>query len=225
MLLTILSENKHNVTSRIDGFDVTRILDYYTMPNDEKDVKGNTLNGTTIVVYDNSPSGYGQLSVLYGVSETAAYIAAGGEISANTTLSVKKTFGWSGATGVDFNLPATVSTTAYNMDLGNIVPANARVLDVYVRCKAASVFSGGATTLVAGLGNASAGTQFAGSATIYALNATVAPATGSAPAVNINSSASKVWVTDITPGVGFNWSTQTGGTYEVVVTYIDASGL
>lgn len=223
MLLTILSENRRNVTSRVEGFDVNRILSYYTKPTGETDVKGDALNGTTMVVYNNNTSGYGQLPTIYSVSETATYIAAGGDISANTTLSVKKTFGWSGATGTDFVLPATVNTTAYNMDLGAIIPANARVLDVYVRCTAASTFSGGATTLVAGLGNASAGTQFAGSATIYALNATVAPATGSAPTANINSSASKVWVTDITPIV--NWSTQTGGTYEVVVTYIDASGL
>ena len=106
------------------------------------------------------------------------------------------------------------------MDLGSIIPANARIIDGKIICTEEGT---GAVTLVAGLGNVSAGTQVSASATIYALNAI----TGNMACINTpiacNSSASKIWVTDITPGA--NWSLMTAGTWEVFVTYNDASSL
>ena len=220
MLLTIVSENRRNVTSRVDGFDTARIIKYYAMPSGLLAVDGNTLQGNTVVEYENSASDFSNQTTLFGVTETTAYIAAGGQTSANTIFTIKKTFGWSGASGMDFLLPSAANTTAYNMDLGSIIPANARIIDGKIICTEEGT---GAVTLVAGLGNVSAGTQVSASATIYALNAI----TGNMACINTpiacNSSASKIWVTDITPGA--NWSLMTAGTWEVFVTYNDASSL
>lgn len=213
ILLTIESQNRRTVTSRVEGFDTARISNYYANP--DLDVAGNT-----IIEYDDSPSGYGQLVVLYGVTETIAYIAAGGQTSANTIFSVKKTFGWSGATSVDFTLPSAVNTTPYNMDLGAIVPAYARILDAKIICTAAGT---GAVTLVAGLGITTGTAAIGASATIMALNAI----SGNMACINtpiaISAAAAHVWVSDITPGA--NWSLMSAGTWEVFVTYNDASSL
>ena len=213
--LTVVSQDLRNVTSRTEGFNTDQIRSYYDNPN--------SCDGTTIVEYNASSSQYGNDITLYGVSETTDYIAAGGTTSANTIFTVKKTFGWSGATGLDFTLPATANTTPYNLDLGAIVPANARIIDAKIINTEASVFSGGATTLVAGIGNATGGAQLSASATIYASGAVAGNMACINTPIACNTSASKVWVTDITPGA--NWSTQTAGEYSVYVTYNDCSSL
>jgi hypothetical protein len=221
ILVTIQSENRRNLpATRVDGLDPARIIDYYANP----DLTGTpVINGNTIVVYDNSPGGYGQLTILYGITETTAYIAAGGQTSANTIFTIKKTIGWSGATGVDFNLPSAANANANNIDLGAIIPANARILDGKIVNTAASVFSGGATTLVAGLGNATSGAQISASATIYAVGVIAGNMACINTPIACSATASHVWVSDITPGA--NWSTQTAGTYSVYITYNDASAL
>ena len=213
--LTIQSENRHTVTSRVEGFNVDRILNYYANP--DSDVAGNT-----IVEYNDSGSNYGQNVTLYGITETVAYIAAGGQTSANTIFTVKKTFGWSGAAGMDFNLPSTAATTPYELDLGAIIPANARILDAKIICKEASAGTGH-TTLVAGIGNASAGAQIGASATIFALNSIAGNMACINTPIACSSSASNVWVSTITPSA--NWSAQTAGKWSVYVTYNDASAL
>ncbi len=220
MLLTIQSENRSNVTSRVDGFDVSRIISYIAMPAGSLATNGETLAGNTLLVYKNSASDFANQTTLYGVTETVAYIAAGGQTSANTIFTVKKTFGWSGASNVDFLLPSAVNTTAYNMDLGSIIPANARILDAKIICTEAGT---GAVTLVAGIGNASAGTQISASATIFALNSIVGNMACINTPIACNASASKIWVTDITPGA--NWSLMSAGKWEVFITYNDASSL
>jgi hypothetical protein len=212
IILTIESDNFQNVAHRTATFDTERILNSYANTN--------TCDGTTIVEYAESASAFSNNTRIYGVTETTSYIAAGGQTSANTTFTVKKKIGWSGATGMDFLLPATVDTAVAQIDLGAIVPAFAKVVDVQVITKTGSVFSGGATTLTAGIGNVTGGAQFlATGTTIYAINAIVASTLVPAR----NASASHVWLTAVTPGA--NWSTQTAGEYDVYVTYIDASSL
>jgi hypothetical protein len=143
--------------------------------------------------------------------------------TAKSVQTVKKTISWSGGSGT-FKFPSANNATPANIDLGAIIPASARVLDVFLKCRVASVFSGGATTLVAGLGNASAGTQFVASATIYAINVLLQPAVGAGfTLVAINAAATNLWLTNITPGA--NWNTQTAGDYDVYITYIDITNI
>lgn len=222
ILLTIESENRRNVTARVDGFDSARIMKYYAIPSGELARDGSALAGNTVIEYAESASNYSNNVQLFTVTETVAYIAAGGQTSANTIFTVKKTFGWHGASGMDFTLPDTAVTTAYNLDLGAIVPANARILDAKIICNEASAGTGH-TTLVAGIGNASAGTQIGASATIFALNSIAGDMACINTPIACNASASKVWITDITPSA--NWDTQTAGEWSVYVTYNDASSL
>ena len=211
IILTIESDNFQNVAHRTATFDTERILNSYANTN--------TCDGTTIVEYAESASEFSNNTRIYGVTETTSYIAAGGQTSANTTFTVKKKIGWSGASGMDFLLPKTVDTAVDQIDLGAIVPAFAKVVDVQVITKTGSVFSGGATTLAASIGNVTGGTQFASSGTIYAINA-ILPSSSVPARV---ATASHVWLTAVTPGA--YWSTQTAGEYDVYVTYIDASSL
>ena len=150
---------------------------------------------------------------LSAVDTELAALALGTAATQVATVTVS----WSGGTGT-FKLPATVDQAVTNLDLGAVVPAKSRVLDVACITTTASTFSGGATTLVAGLGNATGGTQFSTSHSIYALNAINADGLTLTSPVAINSAASHVWLTGITPGA--NWSTQTAGAYTVYITYI-----
>ena len=141
-------------------------------------------------------------------------------LSAGTTATkvISKTVGAPGVAGCNFNFTSAANTTAQNIDLGAIVPAFSRIIDVAVICTSASVFSGGGTTLVASLGNVTGGTQFSASHTIYAVNAINADGLAMSAPVSINSSASHVWLSGATPGA--NWSTMTAGVYTVYVTYV-----
>jgi hypothetical protein len=135
---------------------------------------------------------------------------------------VKKTIGHVGDTVCDFQFVTAADQAEQPIDLGAIVPAHARVLDVSTMTTEAFVFSGGATTLVAETGNATSGAQFIGSASIYALDANTSGAAAGAPYVAVNTSASKVWLS-ATPGA--NWSTMTDGVVEVIVTYLDVDAI
>lgn len=142
-----------------------------------------------------------------------------------TVRTIKKTVAWSGANPatVDFLLPSDANMTPANIDLGSIIPINARVIDGFVKCTSATTFSGGPTTLVAGIGNASGGAQISSSGTIYALNAINGNGAAFNTPIAISASASKVWLTDVTPGA--NWSTQTAGIYTVYITFVDVSNV
>lgn len=175
-------------------------------------------------------AGLGEL----GTVTSTNYISATGTVNANLSaldvevkaLSLSNTavqiatatIGWSGA-GAGFTalLSSAANMIQDNVDLGAIVPANSRVLDVVVVNTAASTFSGGATTLTAAIGNAPAGTQFSTAQSVYALGAIAGSGAAMSAPVAINTSASHVWV-GMVPGA--NWSTQTGGTYLVYVTYV-----
>jgi hypothetical protein len=155
-------------------------------------------------------------------SEDAAIAILNAQVKAlqlgNTAVQmVTKTIGWNSLAGVDFNLPNAANMVQDNIDLGAIVPANSRVLDVVVVNTAASVFSGGATTLTAESGNASAGAQFSVAQSIYALAAVAGSGAAWSAPVAVNPLASHVWI-GVTPGA--NWSTQTAGAYKVYVTYV-----
>lgn len=137
------------------------------------------------------------------------------DIAFSTVKTVKKTIGGVGVAGCDFNFATAANQSEQVIDLGAIIPANARVLDV--RTITNAVFTG-AVSLVADLGNASGGAQFVGSATIYAANAINAMAAATDMAVAPVAAASKVFL-NATPGA--NWSLVTAGKVTVLVTYIE----
>lgn len=146
----------------------------------------------------------------------------GNVLNSNTgallTKTVKKTIGGIGITA-DFNFVTAANITEQPIDLGAIVPARARVVDVYLVTDAAFT---GATTLVADVGNVSGGAEFIASATIFDTNAVLALANAGACPVAPNVAASKVWV-NATPGA--NWSLVTAGKVSVYVTYIDVTNI
>lgn len=132
---------------------------------------------------------------------------------------IKKTIGGVGVAGCDFNFATAEDQAEQVIDLGAIVPARARVIDVYLITD--DVFTG-ATTLVAEVGNASSGAQFIGSATIYADDAVLAQAVGGAFTVAPAVAASNVFVS-ATPGA--NWSAVTAGKVSVYVTFINVTNI
>lgn len=137
---------------------------------------------------------------------------------ASVTKTVKKTIGGIGITA-DFNFTTAANTTEQVIDLGAIVPARARVVDIYLVTDATFT---GASTLVADVGNSSGGAEFIASATIYAANAVLPIAAGASFAVNPNVAATHVYV-NATPGA--NWSNVTAGKVSVYVTYIDVTNM
>jgi hypothetical protein len=135
-------------------------------------------------------------------------------VSMAQIMTVSKTIGGVGVAACDFNFATAANTSEQVIDLGAIVPAKARILDVVTFTN--SVFTG-ATTLVAETGVTSSGAELIGSATIYASNAitslTHALGFNTAP----SASAAHVYVS-ATPGA--NWSLVTAGKVTVYVTYI-----
>jgi hypothetical protein len=132
---------------------------------------------------------------------------------------VKKTIGGVGVAACDFNFATAANQDEQVIDLGAIVPARARVIDVYLITD--TTFTG-ATSLVADVGNASGGAQFIASATIYAANAVLAQAAGAAFTVAPAVAASNVFV-NATPGA--NWSGVTAGKVSCYVTFINPTNI
>jgi len=134
-------------------------------------------------------------------------------------VTIKKTIGGVGVADCDFNFATAENQNEQAIDLGAIIPAKARIIDIFSHTNA--VFTG-AITLVADVGNTSGGAQFISSATIYATDAILAAAAGSAPLVAPNVAASNVFV-NATPGA--NWSLVTAGKATVYITYIDLTNV
>jgi hypothetical protein len=137
-------------------------------------------------------------------------------VQCSNVKTIKLTIGGVGVTGCDFNFVTAANTSEQIINLGAVIPALARVVDVKTHTETG--FHANSTTLVAEIGNSSSGHEFVGSATIMALNAvnkmahdhffTVAPA----------AAASNVYVA-ATPGA--NWSNATLGKVAVYITYIE----
>lgn len=132
---------------------------------------------------------------------------------------IKKTIGGVGVAGCDFNFTTAENQNEQVIDLGAIVPARARVIDIYLITE--SEFTG-ASTLVADLGNASGGAQFIASSTIFAANAVLAQAVGGAFTVAPSVNVSNVFV-NATPGA--NWNLVTAGKVSVYVTFINVANI
>lgn len=170
---------------------------------------GVTPTSTTVISAANS--------VNTNLSAVDAALAALPSLTTLVLKTVKKTIGGIGVAGCDFNFVTAANQNEQPIDLGAIVPAKARVLDIMTFTN--SVFTG-ATTLVATTGNVTGGNQFITSTTIYAASAITAM--GTALGVTPNAAATHVWV-NATPGA--NWANVTAGKVTIYVTYIDITNV
>lgn len=140
-----------------------------------------------------------------------------------TVRTIKKTIGAVGVAGCDFNFATAANTTEQVIDLGSIIPAHARVLDIFT--KTTTAFAGtGLSALVAETGSSSSGAEYIASATIKAAGAITQPAVGASFTLTaIAGTAGKVYVS-ATP-TGANWAAVTAGKMEVFVTIIDITNV
>lgn len=144
--------------------------------------------------------------------------AAGLEI-AKIVKTKAVTIGHPNDTNVDYTFTYAANTTEQKLELADIVPAWARVIDCVIICTEDpnSSAGDGAFTIDADHDN-TGGTEYAGTADCNDLNDFTAMATGSVHPVAILASASSVYV-NATPGQ--NWSTYDAGKWRCIVTYID----
>ncbi len=127
----------------------------------------------------------------------------------------KITIGHPGQTGVDFAWTTAANHNAQNLDLGHVVPAKARVLDVVVECTETPT---GSPEFLITVGNASAGNQFIVQTSCNAANEIIAGAAGGSPFASIDAAASHVWVQGDPDA---NWDTLAAGAWTVLVVYND----
>lgn len=151
---------------------------------------------------------------------TDGKVLVSGVLSATTSIAytsktVKKTIGGVGVAGCDFNFATAENTSEQVINLGAIVPALARVTDIFIHTN--TTFTG-ATTLVADVGSTSGGAEYVASATIYAADAILAIAVGGACVTLPVVAAGNVYV-NATPGA--NWNLVTAGKLTVYITYND----
>ena len=129
----------------------------------------------------------------------------------------KITVGHVGDTGDDFHFTTAADHTQQNLDLGAVIPAHARVLDVTIICSEAMTAGPADITFCAG--NASAGEQFFAAASCDDLNETAASAAGGASFVAASNAAQNLWlggdITDTT------WAGQETGHWIVLLSYLD----
>lgn len=144
------------------------------------------------------------------------------DLAQKVVKTVKFTIGHPASTTADFVFADDANTTEQVVDLGAIIPAKARVIDIFSFTDSAWTFSGGATTLVAETGSSSSGNQYIASATIYAANAITSIAAGAQYIAAPSASAGHVYVA-ATPGA--NWSTITAGQTSYYISYIDVTDL
>lgn len=137
----------------------------------------------------------------------------------NAIKTVKITVGAIGVAGCDFNFTTAANYTQQPKDLGSIIPAKARVLDVVMFTEAAFAV---ATSFTIEVGNATSGAQFIADTDMVAINAIAGCAAGAALAIAPSTSATKVWVS-AAPDSGTTWAAVVAGKLIVYVTYINNS--
>lgn len=153
---------------------------------------------------------------------TKVYVPRASSDGFSAIKTIKKTIGGVGVAGTDFNFVTAANTTEQPIDLGAIIPAKARVIDMFLYTDVAFSIAGATKTLVADIGTASGGAEFIASGTIYAADAILPIAAGAAHKTAPDSAAVNVWVNAIP---GENWSTVLNGITTVYVTYIDVAGV
>jgi hypothetical protein len=144
-----------------------------------------------------------------------------GYTSHNKFKVVKKTIGNVGVPGCDFNFVTAANHTEQCIDLGAIIPAKARLIDVFVFTDAAFTNLG---ALVTDVGLTTGTNGLIAAADITALNAILQPAVGAAFTwIAISASAQNVWI-NADPANNWN-SANPVGKMSVYITFIDVTGI
>lgn len=134
---------------------------------------------------------------------------------------VKKTIGNVGVASCDFNFVTGANANEQPIDLGAILPAKCRLLDIFVFTDAAFTNLGVLSTDV-GLTTGSGGLLIAANNT--AINTIMQPQPGASfTLVAISASAQHVWV-NVTPTNNWNSATPVGKV-SVYVTYVDVTNI
>lgn len=126
---------------------------------------------------------------------------------------IKKTIGGVGVAGCDFNFATALNQNEQPIDLGAVIPAMAKVIDVSVRTN--SQFTG-AITLVADIGFSSGSAELCASATFFDADAILSQATALVQVQKLAVAARHIWL-NATPGA--NWNLVTAGKCTVYITY------
>jgi hypothetical protein len=132
---------------------------------------------------------------------------------------IRKTIGFPGATTTDYKFTSAENTTEQVVILRNIIPARARIADIYLLTDREFV---GATNLSVDVGSASGGDQYIAAADIVAKNAILPMAAAGAFVTSPSASVLHVYV-NATPGA--NWNLHTEGQLSVYIIYIDVTDL
>jgi len=129
---------------------------------------------------------------------------------------IKKVIGRVGIAGCDFNFAAAGDHVQQNLDLGSIIPAKCKAVNIQVVCVEAVVGVTDATVVV---GNVSAGGQFIAALSCNALNEVVGWILGTLliPVVMDWAAATKIWL-GIDP-TDNTWNLMTAGKWEIYITY------
>jgi hypothetical protein len=130
---------------------------------------------------------------------------------------IKKTIGAPGLGGVDFNFTSAANQTEQVINLGALIPAKARLVDIFSHTDA--VFTG-AVSLAADFGTTSGGDELIASGTVYAAQAILAAANAGAFIATPAAAATNVYG-NFTPGA--NWDQVTAGSLSVYITVIDVT--
>jgi len=155
------------------------------------------------------------------------YIDYGSDIFAGLVKVKKITIGYPGNGTTDISFSSAADHTAQNEDVGAVIPANAIVLGVAVRCyQAVSDTSGTFDHMLIKVGNASDGDQFCTSTDLKVLNSVIGPASAGSPFEAISKNDQNVWVQGFpTPTAAETWSTMNGGKWELWIVYVDLNAI
>ncbi len=139
--------------------------------------------------------------------------------SVSSLKTVRKTIGFPGATTTDYKFTSAANTTEQVITLKNIIPAKARIVDIYLVTDREFV---GATSLSVDVGSASGGDQYISAADIVAKDAVLPVVAAGSFVTDPSASVLHIYI-NATPGA--NWSLHTEGQLSVYITYIDVTGL
>lgn len=132
---------------------------------------------------------------------------------------IKKTIGGVGVAGCDFNFATAENQTEQIIDLGALLPAKARLVDIFLFTD--DVFTG-AISLAADVGLSSGGDELIASASIYADDAIIAAANAGAFIATPAATVQNIYV-NATPGA--NWNLVTAGKVSVYLTFINVTNI
>ena len=135
------------------------------------------------------------------------------ELSNDMIRTVVKTIGHPGETTTDYAFDGDADSNAQNLEIEDIIPTNARVIDVVLITTEA--WDDGIDMAA---GNASAGTQYFTATAMETLADIGQPTTGAEFQVAINAAITSVWIQGNPDN---NWEDITTGECSVIVTYID----